>query len=1325
MVSLSHVPCMEPEVWMIRRSPELLPMACSRRFSVHSIKAFCIIWFSWCIFFHHAVLGTCLISRTHEIAEEKDKCELPISDCTPVVVGSILADVTSGILQENSESQSHTGNGMFFFPSTLPGSSRGNLNMRLSMIDVEESASQLTDQLEMGCLDHGLDGLGLSNSSHSSDYGMSNLLNGRVTSCSLSTVQDTKGLSYHEIYSAHQNEFSSCRGPLFNHKVVNGGPTKNSENLLSSTLDGSMLPYLEIQPPILDWGEKHLYIPSFAHLAVVNTWNDSILHVYQPYSTDSQFFPCNLTEVRLGPGEVASLCFVFFPKSLGLSSAHLILQTNFGGFIVQAKGFAYEFPYGQALSGSKSTFSGRWRNNLSLFNPFNETIFLEEIAIWVSVSLGNISTYMDATCCAHELRPWESSDCSFPSIKDWFQVKTENADPSMMAIRTSSAWEIDPGTSKTVAEIDFSFGSADRIFGAFCMQLKKASQDEADIIMLPVEAEIDRRKDSIDPSGTLTVSLEGKRPLDADEGFVTVSLRNTGSYAVSVHKIEVADSEILHIKYLEGLLLFPRTTTNVALVSCTPDSEVSDMNKNCKLLLHSNDSGSPIEIFCKDIVHLCSRHWGSSMLRDNPSSYDFVSRNIRMESLAHGTDLLPHAIASSPTLLEELVLQNWKSQGISTESSILEDRKLLFSVVQIGDHLSKWIRVRNPSEHPVVMQLVLNSMEVVDNCQDPVNDLRPVLSADLIQHESTSPSRYGFSLESWVQTEAYLHPHSTTSFGPIIFHPSNRCEWRSSALIRNNLTGVEWVYLQGAGGSYSFSLIENSKPVDIIEFNLEVLQSLNLSLPKVGGESENIMRACSNPVMKELYAKNMGDFPLDVQKIRISGTDCELHGFSVQGCSHFVLKPGQSHMLRVSYLSDFSGILAHRDLELVLGSGIISIPMKASVPLQMLDLCSRSLFWSRVKKLVGCFIIVAPVLGLLLFSIFPQLISYTPEVIFHKGKRDTVEIIQSVGESSSFKGNKKSGKMLTPFPKVDLVLPADGEEPKLGSDNCADEHESTPKESVISAEDSTLLVCNLKEREPLDLISLESRNVAESSQRGNLMVKIRKESRGRRRKRKGTGTSSASAAGFFEVSSSHSGNSTPSSPLSPISSITPRRTLPVSPDGLGNPPVNGSTAQVVVTPTAQLADLKVPVSNQSLRFPPEGRQPSPALGKLTDKSILLPSATFHNAEKASPCRPFSNLPSSTSNIAPHARAPGSKLYVEKGVKPEEKPGPDNLFIYDIWGDHLSGLRLSGPGSMDESVVVPRAMNNDSQSFFVRGPQALMTKYLGESVSRKLMHNLAS
>lgn len=564
----------------------------------------------------------------------------------------MLSEVTSGAVQANSEPHvtvRHVGrsSGKFVFPSTLLGSSHESLNMRVSVNDIEDSASKLRDPLEIGL--HSRGGLGLRNSSWSSDYGMSNLLNGRAISCSLNSLQDMNRLSYHQTTDTNQNNICSCRGPLFNNKVVSGEPIRSSKTILSSSFDGSLSPFVEIDPPLLDWGEKYLYVPSIAYLTVSN--NDSILHVYQPFSTDSQFFPCNFTEATLGPGEVASICFVFLPRSLGLSSAHLILQTNFGGFLVQAKGFASEFPYGQALSESDVSSSGRWRKNLSLFNPFNETIYVEEIAIWVSVSLGNTSLHMDATCSIHDCDSWDSSNYSFLSIKDWFTVKSENVDPSLMAMRPLDNWEIIPHTGETVAEIDLSFGLASRIFGAFCMQLKRASQDEADIVMVPVEAEIDRKTDGDGVAGILTHSLEGISPCDADEGIVAVSLRNTVSQVVSVGKISaIADSQLLQIKYIEGLLLFPRTTTQVALVSCAHAQEISDLNRNCKLLVQTNYSRSPIEINCNSIVYLCSRCRDSSAGHENPSCYGFVSGNMMTGSLTHGTDLPPAMVIFSSLL---------------------------------------------------------------------------------------------------------------------------------------------------------------------------------------------------------------------------------------------------------------------------------------------------------------------------------------------------------------------------------------------------------------------------------------------------------------------------------------------------------------------------------------------------------------------------------------------------------------------------------------------------------------------------------------------------
>ena len=194
----------------------------------------------------------------------------------------------------------------------------------------------------------------------------------------------------------------------------------------------------------------------------------------------------------------------------------------------------------------------------------------------------------------------------------------------------------------------------------------------------------------------------------------------------------------------------------------------------------------------------------------------------------------------------------------------------------------------------------------------------------------------------------------------------NRCGWRSSALIRNNLSGPEWLSLRGFGGSVSLVLFEDSDPIQSVEFNFNLPTSLNISPPQMFFHVKETTYACSQPFSKELYAKNTGDLPLEVRSIEVSGTECVVDGFMVHTCKGFSLEPGQSTKLLISYQPDFSAAMVHRDLELALATGILVIPMKATLPVHMLNLCKKSVFWMWLKKLYCnssfCFFIVSHIL---------------------------------------------------------------------------------------------------------------------------------------------------------------------------------------------------------------------------------------------------------------------------------------------------------------------------------------------------------------------------
>ena len=218
----------------------------------------------------------------------------------------------------------------------------------------------------------------------------------------------------------------------------------------------------------------------------------------------------------------------------------------------------------------------------------------------------------------------------------------------------------------------------------------------------------------------------------------------------------------------------------------------------------------------------------------------------------------------------------------------------------------------------------------------------------MVLDEGATSEKYGFSIPENALTEAYVHPHDHLTLGPIIFYPSDRCGWSGSALIRNNLSGVEWIPLKGYGGLLSLVLRERSEHVDSVDFDLKMPKTLNFSLPYTLLHMKEITSTCSQHLVKELYAKNTGDLPLEVKSIRVSGRECGLDGFKILSCKGFALEPGESTKLLISYQIDFSAAVVHRDLELVLATGIFLLPMKASFPYYMLISRKRSMYMGCV-----------------------------------------------------------------------------------------------------------------------------------------------------------------------------------------------------------------------------------------------------------------------------------------------------------------------------------------------------------------------------------------
>ncbi|KAK1288807.1 hypothetical protein QJS10_CPB19g01678 [Acorus calamus] len=915
------------------------------------------------------------------------------------------------------------------------------------------------------------------NSSWMPGYAAFVLSNGKVLSCSLSSArQDTFSLGNKK---DEQSDFSSCDQPLLPKIWKLRGRASELEEDLEQVgfdfLDGNSSPRVEISPPSLEWGTRELYVPSIAFLNIKNSYSDSALHLYEPFSTDPQFYAYNFVEMSLEPGETSSIALVFLPRLLGSSSAHLVLQTSLGGFVIHASGLAVDSPYGVGpLIDFDVSSDGHLRKNISLFNPFDGVLYVEEVSAWIAISSENTSHSAHVAC-----KTDDSQSSASMNFNDVLDVKGNKM--SLMGVKPKGNWEINPLDRETLVEISFPAHIQGSIFGAFCMRLKTFSKEIPDTIVLPIEVDVSSAIPQFS-SGSISVFFEFLGPGDA-QGPVsfTLSLLNGASHLLRVVDI-IEDSKgmkLLHVRFMKGLILYPETTTRIASVTYAPliDAEFSDhdiqVSLGCKLLLITNDSTSPqIEIPCKDFVNRCSRNQhGSTSGASGNSCVELGGecakkpRNTRTESLGHIGQNLSQTKSKLLEVAEadELILRNWRSHKTMSGISVLEDREIQFPVVQVGTRHFKWITVNNPSEKPVLMQLILNSGTIIDQCKD--------------SDEVSVP----FKLMSIPLVKLYL------------------------------------------GQSFS------------------------------------------------------------------------------------------NHLINVSGEAHFDKEQPHRSL-------------------------------SEVQK-------------------------------------TEVDFVSQYPDCSESRDRELEDKQVRDFAALD--------------------HQ---KDILVSS--------------PTESMVVTDHTISESPPTNNLTVKIMKE-RVRRRKKRNAGVGKG-FAGKFEVSSSQSGNSTPSSPLSPHTTCTPRRMCPLSPDTPEQPFTKASSDLSIDKEKAFLASMEtiLPEPETSKKcydgnwlLAPTDQPSQPR--KTISKPVLLPSATFPVTGWRAPDVGASAFLTSTSAIAPHARAPGSKLSKDDSVKSVERRGLEEEFTYDIWGNHFSEFNLLGntnEGSPGRSVISPRLSDSwegDSQSFFARGPLVLM------------------
>ncbi|CAN8251366.1 unnamed protein product [Cochlearia groenlandica] len=280
--------------------------------------------------------------------------------------------------------------------------------------------------------------------------------------------------------------------------------------------------------------------------------------------------------------------------------------------------------------------------------------------------------------------------------------------------------------------------------------------------------------------------------------------------------------------------------------------------------------------------------------------------------------------------------------------------------------------------------------------------------------------------------------------------------WSNSALISNNLSGVVWLSL---------------KHVHIIEFH------------PFTGFFHMEETHCYKPLPKELYANKKNTRELS---ILVPGKQRGGDGIMEQNqCEGFSLQPGDS----IKFLFFYQTKLSWES-----GVALLTVPMKATSPVLLFNLCKRPVFWVRTKKFLIAVLIAAALL-ILIFCFIDE----------------------------SNEGNNCSHITVEKFEKPSAITIS----PEMDS-------------LLRSISKDTLQESNEGSMKPLASVSPSSSSQAETSEALNLTVNTAEEKKRRRnkKKKKKKGAISGLTSERTDVSSSHSGNSTPRSPLSPVPPTT-------------------------------------------------------------------------------------------------------------------------------------------------------------------------------------------
>uniref|UniRef100_A0A8C5FAS5 Transmembrane protein 131 n=1 Tax=Gadus morhua TaxID=8049 RepID=A0A8C5FAS5_GADMO len=316
------------------------------------------------------------------------------------------------------------------------------------------------------------------------------------------------------------------------------------------------------------------------------------------------------------------------------------------------------------------------------------------------------------------------------------------------------------------------------------------------------------------------------------------------------------------------------------------------------------------------------------------------------ESSQHIAEAVFEANADLQKNMQTRVLAQLKWPSIINSS-----RHVIFPLTSINSSSEVEVTLENPADSRLYIQIlplalysnptaVTHTLAQTFPMERLPNFDASTLEFQIHRNQSTAPRSSGGFVEGAPRPHVYnvpLNPEEHRRLR-LRFSPQGNHTVTSLLILRNNLTVVEFLVVQGQGCYERLKLGgKYPGPGGFLRFKM-VESHLKECTEKNRPKEPNFT------LRRSFKVENTGRLPIVVRSLEINGRPCEGFGFKVLHCQEFSLEPNASRDIVIMFTPDFTASRVIRELRLsTAGGSHFVFSLNASLPYHMLASCSSAL----------------------------------------------------------------------------------------------------------------------------------------------------------------------------------------------------------------------------------------------------------------------------------------------------------------------------------------------------------------------------------------------